>query len=307
MAAHPEKANFETIYHYINDLYTATDPNFVRIPTYAIPDYPELSHELCGKALYYILNGVLDIMKKVWASYYWCNGNRPNLEHIFDSFFNSLKERGILDVFTLNYDILLDEFLKDANDGFVDSGIENAPMIFDPQEAVKRDKGLYNHVHGSVRFSKTYHHELLKYKGPFFKYDSPKWEELFPERSLSQSGEMIIPSPIITGMYKLENMQHEPFRTYHANLIHSINLNNVCIVIGYGFGDNYINAIIHSFLRRNNTKLIVITWEGMPGFLKKICEDEGVQNKILLLEKGFMAVASNPDDVGKICDFIQNT
>jgi|GEM_PF-5382162 len=181
----------------------------------------------------------------------------------------------MLDVYTLNYDELFDTVMKDAIDGFVEYPKEDGfdcCKYFDPAIAIKRndDKDLFNHIHGSVRFY-TYGPGDDDHCPIHFFTERVGRGTTIKQQILTQDDHLLLFSPMIVGHEKLESGIHDPFRTYRTNLDISLKQNDTLMVVGYGYGDFYINAIIASFLQKGG-KLINITPSGKSGFLKRILE-----------------------------------
>ena len=109
-----DKPNFEQIYQLILELY-CDKVETSRVLDYALPEsFREVDAELCNTTLYYILNSVFIEVSKVH------NQKPPMWAQAFLK--DIMKEFDFTDLFTLNYDTLLDGILSGYNDGFCMDG-----------------------------------------------------------------------------------------------------------------------------------------------------------------------------------------
>ncbi len=97
----PESVNFETIYQYINDVYT-TVCSKKRVPGYVLPDYPGLTKHFLEIVLEFIVNNIFEKIKVAWSDIIPLEGSE--LLDVQKAFFSIIRENFNLDVFTLNYD-----------------------------------------------------------------------------------------------------------------------------------------------------------------------------------------------------------
>ena len=92
----------------------------------------------------------------------------------------------------------------------------------------------------------------------------------------TQSGENIFRSNLITGLMKTDKLLWNPMAAYHNRLMNSLMENSRLILIGYGFGDIYINSLLEQYnaMHYNDKKVVMIDyvaydekkwWEFQPG------------------------------------------
>lgn len=247
------KCSFEDLFQFILRIYSQIRPGAEGlIPKYELPDLEiKYDHELCYSAL-------TEIIGKLYQN---VAGKENNTPQWFSDFFNhltSFNEKSIFfDFLTLNYDIIVDNVLGKYKDGFIkkDCGY----MAFDRKEArILREENILNHLHGCCLFNYNPAEEsspqylIYKYDLPIGSYDglSISYE--------TQAHETVFHSPIITGLWKTESLTLEPYASYHCNLHQSLINNRVLFIIGYGFGDYYINYQIQYFANEQGNKIVYI-------------------------------------------------
>lgn len=99
-----------------------------------------------------------------------------------------------------------------------------------------------------------------------YKYAEPPTDVgiLFPYETSNKT--VVQFAPIITGLDKMNMLMYMPYSCYYSNLLHSLSINKILIVIGYGFHDNYINATINSFQSVAEKIIIIISTSKPPIF-----------------------------------------
>ena len=253
--------NFEQIYQLILELYH-NKVNTVPRLYYSLPEkFDKVDADLCNTTLYYILNTIYLEVSKVhnqkipqWAQTF--------LQHIIKGF-------DFTDLFTLNYDTLLDGILGEYNDGFRDEGIVKDEWVipyktFNESYAMEFDgHNILNHMHGSVLFNR------MRPNGepspvPIVKDDRPAGNIGTVRPYMTQTGDIVTHSPIITGLDKPNMLIHEPYRTYYGNFLKSLATNRSLLIVGYGFGDFHVNSCIDSFSKCPGKRVVYISPKPPP-------------------------------------------
>lgn len=157
------------------------------------------------------------------------------------------------DVFNFNYDTMVEDSLGQYEDGYQD--VEGKSyQKFSPKKLQKNERGLstVNHLHGCIRYYykkdsnqdmfDTTIHDLYKYQD----YETVKSMMLGCSQSkdVSQTNEEYYAGPIITGLRKTDKLSCIPYDFYHGNLYHSLYSSNALVIVGYSFGDIYVNNVI---------------------------------------------------------------
>jgi hypothetical protein len=186
-----------------------------------------------------------------------------------------------VDCITLNYDGLIDSVFTEIagqtgwTDGFSDmepgpSFIRFLPEVF--AGAFSRiDGGLHRvcHIHGHVLFGlapasfkvTTYRGaqlEVVKYASKVHALSS--LAKLPLNTTPSRAGDLFQPSPIISGLRKLERLQDTPFNYYYQTLVQALTGDQPLVLIGYGGEDDHINFWLRERqLRQMMAKTLEIT------------------------------------------------
>lgn len=165
---------------------------------------------------------------------------------------------GDWDVFNLNYDTTIDHTLAQCEDGFEDIPGQDGFQHFVPQKlwANHTGRSTMSHLHGCIEFfderykKEVYKDEVLKYDfHDLYKYSSYDrvrglYEGSTKSCKSNQSGEQYFGTPIITGLRKNDKLNIIPFDFYHGHLFNCILRNNALLLVGYSFGDLYMNHVI---------------------------------------------------------------
>ena len=173
----------------------------------------------------------------------------------FPGFFQALRDRAPLDLFTLNYDTWLERILTPYNDGFVP--VCETHQAFSPRQLFQGGPTLttIQHLHGQICFT-----DRLPVKPPPFlaggwykvnDYEILREQGIYPShpihRTKTQSAEQVYQFPIITGLRKNDKILTPPFDAYYTRLYQQLRSNDRLLIIGYGFGDLYLNSLLEQF------------------------------------------------------------
>ena len=240
---------------------------------------------------------VLDAINYTVASYdqqYSTNGI-CNCTWMRDFFHEYIKrERVALDIFNLNYDTWLEQILEPYGyeDGFAPIEDYDDFQRFIVAKYLNHDnKHTISHLHGSICFSE----KNLKKKDinkfmyeeqefTLYKYKDFATAEAFRKRYArsdmkNQSGHVIFPANIITGRMKTDKLLWAPMQMYMYALIKALMENEELFIIGYGFGDQYINHLLFQYLQKHgeNKKIHMITK----------CEERQYEENVMLYGNPF--------------------
>ena len=243
----------------------------------------KITVSLCEKTIYLIMNEIFLTIGDLPRGL----PNQPWAE----CYFRHLERKRTLDVFTLNYDDVFDSVFDRYNDGFqeYENGQYSGCWYFDDEEAMKfKNKGgMFNHLHGSIHFSRNVYKGDPKQELPIRKFFK-LWEDIGPIAGLySQNHSQTLYCPIITGLDKMNSLTHDPYRSYHSNLTRSLAMNDRAILIGYGFGDFYINALLHTFIRKEGRKIMCVSPSDIPYSFQSYGVGHCPSDKIYHVNTGF--------------------
>ena len=239
--------------------------------------------ENVNQALDYVLLTIMDIVNGYNAPY--LSGVTKNTW--YRSFWKDYE--GAWDVFNLNYDTTIEHTLDDCEDGF--DVIQDQPefLHFVPQKLWENKRGAstMSHLHGCIEFfdsrykNEVYEKEVFKYGfHDLYKYDSyDKVRDMYNGSSKSkpsnQAGEQYVNTPIITGLMKTDKINILPFAFYHSHLYNCIMRNNSLLIVGYSFGDLYINQLVERMeLIYGEKKRVVLI-----NYWKLMVEDKVIEKK----------------------------
>ena len=165
---------------------------------------------------------------------------------------------GAWDIFNLNYDTTIEHTLDYCEDGFEDIPGQPEFQHFVPKKLWenRNEYSTMSHLHGCIEFfdsrykSEVYDKEYIKYGfNDLYKYSSyDKVRDMYigsgKSKPSNQAGECYVNTPIITGLMKPDKLNILPFAYYHNHLYNSMMRNNSLLIVGYSFGDLYINQIL---------------------------------------------------------------
>ena len=178
------------------------------------------------------------------------------------------------DLFNLNYDTTIEQSLQNYCDGFVASD-DSRFQKFDPKTLFD-DENRYKicHLHGCILY---YHQRYIDNNYDVYEYkhhDMYKWSDFekvkgllqgsFGSNPSNQSGEMLHVGSIITGLRKTDKVTVMPYNYYHHYLNKAILNNRSLLIVGYSFGDLYINDLIErmNLLYGKEKRIVIITrWQ----------------------------------------------
>jgi len=155
----------------------------------------------------------------------------------FEKFLARLAREFDVGVYNLNYDDIAISAWPDAFSGF-DGG------VFDARKVCQRiEWGFIYHLHGSVHYSLP---DALGRRTMCWR-DNLKGEfndcrTLLPD--MASGFKPILPTTLIAGGSKLDQLLRDPFQTFHAALVRHVHEADAVLIAGYGFGDVHVNRAL---------------------------------------------------------------
>jgi len=205
-----------------------------------------------GRVLHTLANQLVDVIVDEMVMRCACIDPRSELEDL-SKFLSALREHFEIAVLTLNYDNLFEKVAPDLFTGFDHSG------SFDPPAILMREPwDLLYHLHGSIHFTMARSdHELHEIQ--WCMHPRKSHDVHGTGRSTQNSGENVdFPTSIIvTGLEKPQQLLREPFRTYYAQGSRLVHQADAVLVLGYGFADAHVNALLKSVRRRPRPVVVV--------------------------------------------------
>jgi len=177
------------------------------------------------------------------------------------------------DVFNFNYDTTVEQCLGEYEDGF-EQIADRLEEVFRPKKLMDNLKELstINHIHGCINyfyknklddeFFETDIHDLYKY--PNYEEVRKRMKGRSQSNPSAQNNEEYYAGPIITGLRKTDKLTCIPYDFYHGNLYKAVENNNAMVIVGYSFGDLYVNNLInrmHSIWRGKERIVLIDKWD----------------------------------------------
>ena len=176
-----------------------------------------------------------------------------------------------LDVFTLNYDTTIEQSLEDYEDGFV-SMTGDDKQRFEPAKLLyNKERSSVNHLHGCITYLNQWNEAKEHGYGfnDMFKFATYKQriekKKGYSGTEYNQSHEAYIQRSIVVGMRKPDKIVSSPMNFYHANLVNKICENPSLLIVGYSFGDAYVNEYLYKMRLIHGSKrriVLIDKWLG---------------------------------------------
>lgn len=283
---YPCQPNFETIFHVLEMMMAygwvwhhptrlpKTPHMFPVFASFASPKWL-FDEGNVRQALDEVLLTIMDIV------------NEYNAPYLADTDFNTWYRcfwkcyGGSWDVFNYNYDTTIEHTLDHCEDGFDDIPGRPDFQHFVPQKLWNNKSGVstMSHPHGCIEFfdsrydTAIYEKEYLKYAfHDLYKYRSYDIvRKMFigsgKSKLSNQAGEQFVNTPIITGLLKPDKLNILPFAFYHSHMYNCVMRNNSLLVVGYSFGDLYINQLLErmELVHGARKRVVLIDYWRLPG------------------------------------------
>lgn len=212
-------------------------------------DFAQVPQTLIYKGTYDLIDTVIQNVAKFESDVY--------KDEWFPDFFRTLQEQTPLDIFTLNYDTWLEQIMGDYNDGFFPICETHQEFSANQLFSAFDCRSTINHLHGQICFTSHLPTGSIRtltdgwYKAN--SYDVIENLRIYPKHlgymAKTQAAEHVFQYPIITGLRKNDKIMIPPFDAYYMHLYQRLRENKNLLIIGYGFGDLYINALLNQFHR----------------------------------------------------------
>ena len=159
------------------------------------------------------------------------------------------KQTNNLKIYTLNYDRLIPRLAKKKGIFFYE-GFNDVQYEYDLNKFNTNPYTFFN-LHGSI-YTNYVSGGIVKV------LDDPiKLEHRYNIRG-GNPGENKVFLPIIAGYSKSQRVMSEPFIMGIAAFMNDCNTCNRLLIVGYSFGDPYINTILKRYIRFDSTEIIIV-------------------------------------------------
>ena len=194
-----------------------------------------------------------------------------SMEQWYRGFWKSLSGRS--NVFNLNYDNTIEKSLGEYEDGFHPIKEGEDYSRFSAKQYYENRRGLSTiaHLHGQILFSeaKSYPYEysirdMVKNRD----YQTACNNRIggkFPPSN--QAKEEYLQPVIVSGSRKTEKMTFAPNNVYLSDLTRKVTKNNRLMIIGYSFGDLYLNEILGLGMAAHGEDFKVVIIDKYPSYI----------------------------------------
>ena len=276
LKGHSYTINFEELFFALESMLpqgveylipTACPPlSLIEEPISELKDYPSVE---VARGLYAIIRKVTEIVDGYDKHFRQSDNN----EVWFRKFWKS-DEKHRWDVFTFNYDTTIEHSIIDIEDGYEQLGDDENFESFVPKKLIKNASKLstVQHLHGCIYYAESAPWPRHNTHGnrDMFKYKSVHEALHFlglQQKAENQAREEFVNSPILIGMRKLDKMTYLPNSVYHANLINQLQKNKGLMIVGYSFGDMYVNQLLQRRMLMHGDKHRLVIIDCFPSYI----------------------------------------
>ena len=219
------------------------------------------------RAAYELQKTVMSIVNQYDTAF----GEKMLVEQWYRDFWKSLSGRS--NIFNLNYDNTIENILSEYEDGF--SPIEDGEDYsrFSAKRYYENPRGVSTiaHLHGQILFSEAREYpfdysirDLVKNKD----YQTACKNRIggqFPPSN--QAKEEYLQPVIVSGSRKTEKMTFTPNNVYLSDLARKVVENKRLMIIGYSFGDLYLNEILGLGMAAHGDDFKVVIIDKFPSYI----------------------------------------
>ncbi|MBR4388530.1 MAG: SIR2 family protein [Prevotella sp.] len=274
----PPQLNFESLLHVIEMCISYSSCwNKEYISWLALPEFGTLIQPddfLKDIQTYDYIRGAYELQKTVMSivNQYDTSFCEDKLaEQWYRDFWKSLS--GKSNIFNLNYDNTIENSLGEYEDGFppIKEGEEYSRFSAKRYYNNQRGVSTIAHLHGQILFSEAREYpldysirDLVKNKD----YQTACKNRIggqFPPSN--QAKEEYLQPVIVSGSRKTEKMTFAPNNVYLSDIARKVVENNRLMVIGYSFGDLYLNEILGLGMDAHGDDFRVVIIDKFPSYV----------------------------------------
>lgn len=258
-------ANYEEVLYHLNLLVPYySDPQRVHgsnvlLEPRQLPMVRQFSHPkvVDGNVLRYLSNALMDALVDHFIDA--CSGiadNKANEISLLRDFLSALSEEFDIGIVTLNYDNVFTHACPRFFTGF-----NPETCTFEPLTILRRDAwNFIYHLHGSIHFAMTgTRHDMHAITWAKTPTKGHQVHSSGRNDQGSAEGVAFPTSTIIAGHGKTQQILRQPFRTYYAQVNRLVHEADSLLFLGYGFGDQHLNAAF-SEARDRRRPVVVVDW-----------------------------------------------
>ena len=192
-------------------------------------------------------------------------------ERWYQDFWKSFSGRS--NIFNLNYDNTIENSLGEYEDGFppIIDGEEYSRFSAKNYYENKRGVSTIAHLHGQILFSEASSfpfdfsiRDMVKNRN----YQTACKNRIGGQFSPSnQAKEVYLQPVIVSGSRKTEKMTFAPNNVYLSDLARKVVENNRLMIVGYSFGDLYLNEILGLGIAAHGDEFKVVIIDKFPSYI----------------------------------------
>ena len=219
------------------------------------------------RAAYGLQNTVMSIVNQYNASF----NEDTSTERWYRDFWKSLSGRS--NIFNLNYDNTIENSLGEYEDGFppIKDGEDYSRFSAKRYYANRRGVSTIAHLHGQLLFSEAREYpfeysvrDMVKNKD----YQTACKNRMGRQQNPSnQAKEEYVQPYIVSGSRKTEKMTFAPNNVYLSDLTRKVIENKRLMIIGYSFGDLYLNEILGLGMAAHGDDFKVVIIDKYPSYI----------------------------------------
>ena len=219
------------------------------------------------RAAYGLQKTVMSIVNQYDASF----NEDMSTERWYQDFWKSLSGRS--NIFNLNYDNTIENSLSEYEDGFppIKDGDDYSRFSAKRYYENRRGVSTIAHLHGQIFFSEAKEYpfeysvrDMVKNKD----YQTACKNRMGRQQNPSnQAKEEYVQPYIVSGSRKTEKMTFAPNNVYLSDLIRKVIENKRLMIIGYSFGDLYLNEILGLGMATHGDDFKVVIIDKYPSYI----------------------------------------
>lgn len=268
--------NFEELYFLLESMLTQNVEYLIPQAIPLINTIEEIVPELKKYPNVEIVRGLMAIIHKIIEIVYGYDYRFKEFKETelwYRNFWRS-NDLHIWDVFTFNYDTTIENCLIEYEDGYVQMKDDECFESFVPSKLLNNSNNLstMQHLHGCIYYAESAPESRQFTHGnrDMFKYHSVQECQVYigiQSTNENQARESFVNSPILIGLRKLDRMTSLPHSIYYANLVNKLHLNSGILIVGYSFGDLYINHLIQRRVLMHGDKHRMVIIDFFPKYV----------------------------------------
>ena len=219
------------------------------------------------RAAFGLQKTVMNIVYQYDASF----GENMSTEKWYRDFWKSLSGRS--NIFNLNYDNTIENSLGEYEDGFppIENDKEYSRFSARNYYENRRNVSTIAHLHGQILFSEARSfpfeysiRDMVKNRDYKTACKNRMGRQLNPS---NQAKEEYVQPYIVSGARKTEKMTFAPNNVYLSDLTRKVIENSRLMVIGYSFGDLYLNDILGLGMAAHGDNFKVVIIDKFPSYI----------------------------------------